>query len=128
MVTADDEVGGTVVLADNGVPDGLTGAGHTHGKGQKTQDSHSVGVTGQESLVDTDTGEVVDVTGLGQTNDRVDQDVGLALAGSADRQLTVSAVHGVAGLESDDLGPAKLVEVEADLSGGVCDRLATGPG
>lgn len=65
MVTADDEVGSTVVLADNGVPDGLTGTGHTHGKGQKTQDSHSVGVTGQESLVDTDTGEVVDVTGLG---------------------------------------------------------------
>jgi hypothetical protein len=28
-------------------------------------------------------------------------------------------VHGVTGLESDDAGPAQLVEVDAQLSGGV---------
>jgi hypothetical protein len=31
----------------------------------------------------------------------------------------VSTVHGVTGLESDDAGPAQLVEVDAQLSGGV---------
>lgn len=62
---------------------------------------------------------MVNVTGLGQTDDGVDQDIGLARASRADGQLTVSTVHGVAGLESDDAGPAQLVEVDAQLSGGV---------
>jgi hypothetical protein len=63
---------------------------------------------------------VVNVTGLGETNNGVDEDVGLARAGSADSQFTVSAVHGVSGLESDNSGPAKLVEVQTDLCGRVC--------
>jgi hypothetical protein len=119
VVTTDDEVCSTVVLADNSVPDGLAGTSHTHSKRQKSQDGHAVGVAGHEGLVDTDTGEVVNVTGLGQANDGVDEDVGLAGAGSADRQLTVSAVHGVPGLESDDLGPAKLVKVQTQFGGRV---------
>lgn len=118
VVTANDEVGSTVVLADDSVPESLTGTTHSHGEGQKSEGGHTVGVTGQESLVDTDTGEVVDVTGLGKTNDGLDEDVGLLGAGSADRQLTVSTVHGVSGLESDDLLPAELVEVSAELRGG----------
>lgn len=117
VVTANDEVGSTVVLSDNGVPESLTGTTHSHGKGQKSEGSHAVGVSGQESLVDTDTGEVVNVTGLGETDDGLDQDVGLLGAGGADRQLTVSSVHGVSGLESDDLLPAELVEVSAELRG-----------
>lgn len=121
VVTADDEVGGTVVLADHGVPQGLTGTTHAHGEGQQGQGGHAVGVAGQESLVDTDTGEVVDVAGLGQTDDGVDEDVGLLGAGGTDRQLTVSTVHGVSGLESNDLLPAELVEVGSQLRGGDCD-------
>ena len=111
VVTANNEVGGTVVLADNGVPDGLTRATHTHSQGQKTQNTHAVGVSRQKSLVNTDTGEVVDITGLGQAHNGVDQDVGAVRPGGADSQFTVSAVHGVSGLESDDSGPAELVEV-----------------
>lgn len=117
VVTANDEVGSTVVLSDNGVPEGLAGTTHSHGEGQKSESSHAVGVSGQESLVDTDTGEVVNVTGLGETNDGLDQNVGLLRAGGADRQLTMSSVHGVSGLESDDLLPAELVEVSAELRG-----------
>jgi len=62
---------------------------------------------------------VVDVTWLRKTNDWVDEDVGLTVAGSANSELTVSAVHWVSGLESDNLGPAKLVKVLTDLSWGV---------
>lgn len=119
VVTTNNEVGGTMVLPDDGVPDGLTGTTHTHGQGQETQDGHTVGVTGEESLVGTDTGEVVNVTGLGKTNNGVDQDVGLVGAGSTDSQLTVSSVHGVSGLESDNSGPAELVEVDTELCGSV---------
>lgn len=117
VVTANDEVGGTVVLADDGVPQGLTRATHAHGEGEQGQGGHAVGVTGQKSLVDADASEVIDVTGLGQADDGLDEDVGLLGAGGADRQLTVSAVHGVTGLESDDLLPAELVEVGAKLRG-----------
>lgn len=121
MVTADNEVGRTMVLADNGVPDGLTGTSHAHSQRQKSQDGHAVGVAGHQRLVDTDTGEVVNVTGLGQANNGVDENVGLASAGSADGQLTVSAVHGVPRLESNDLGPAKLVEVQTQFRGCVSE-------
>jgi hypothetical protein len=108
-----------MVLTDDGVPDGLTGTTHTHSQTEQTQNGHAVRVTGEESLVGADTGEVVNVTGLGETDDGVDQDVSLARAGRADGKLTVSTVHGVTGLESDDTGPAQLVEVDAQLRGSV---------
>jgi hypothetical protein len=61
---------------------------------------------------------MVDVTGLGQADDGLDEDVGLLGASGADRQLTVSAVHGVSGLEGNDLLPSELVKVRAELRGG----------
>ena len=119
VITTNNEVGGTVILTDDSVPDGLTGTTHTHGQTEQTQDGHAVGVTGKESLVGADTGEVVNVTGFGKTDNGVDQDIGLARAGRADSQFTVSTVHGVTSLESDNTGPAQLVEVDTQFSGGV---------
>lgn len=118
VITAHDEVGSTVVLADDGVPEGLARTTHAHGKREEGEGGHAVGVSGKEGLVDTDAGEVVDVTRLGQTNNGLDENVGLLRAGSADRQLTVSTVHRVSGLESNDLFPAELVEVSTKLRGG----------
>lgn len=120
VVTADDEVSGTVVLSDDGVPEGLAGTTHAHGQGQESESSHAVGVSGQQSLVDTDTGEVVNIAGLGETDDGLDQDIGLLGASGANRQLTVSSVHGVSGLEGHDLLPAQLVKVGAELRGSDC--------
>ena len=97
MVTTNDEVCSTVVLADDRVPDGFTRTGHAHGESEKTKDSHTVGVTWENGLVDTDTGEVVDVTGLCKTDDGVDEDVCLAGTSTTDGELTVSTVHGVPG-------------------------------
>jgi hypothetical protein len=139
VVTTDNEVGRTVVLTDDRVPDSLTGATHTHSEGQETEDCHTVGVAREKGLVGADPGEVVNVTGLGQTNDRVDEDIGLTGTCSTDGQLTVSSVHRVSvdsvshaisvsaartsqdkpGLESDNSGPAELVEVDTKLRGGV---------
>lgn len=119
VVTADDEVSRTVILADDGVPDGLAGTTHAHGEGQETEDGHAVGVAWQESLVHAHAREVVDVSGLGEADDGVDEHVGLAGARGADGQLAMGAVHGVTGLERDDAGPAQLVEVESQLGGGV---------
>lgn len=95
VVTADDEVSRTVVLADNGMPESLTGTTHTHGEREKAKDGHTVGVTGEKGLIGTDTGEVVDITGLCEANNRVDQDIGLTSTSGANGQLTVSTVHRV---------------------------------
>lgn len=62
---------------------------------------------------------MVDISGLGESDDGVDKNVGLVLAGSADGELAVSAVHGVAGLERDDATPGELVKVRAELGGGI---------
>jgi hypothetical protein len=59
---------------------------------------------------------VVNVARLGESNDGVDQDVGLLGAGGADGQFAMGAVHGVAGLESYDTLPAELVEEGSQLS------------
>lgn len=122
VVTADDEVRGAVVLADDGVPQSLTGTAHSHGQRQQGESSHAVGVSGQQSAVDADAGEVVDIARLGQADNGVDEHVGLLRTSSPDRQLTVSAVHGVSGLEGDDLLPAELVEVGSQFSGGDCTK------
>lgn len=119
MVAPDDEVGCAVVLADDGVPDSFAGPAHAHGEGEETEDGHAIGVPWEEGLVHADAGEVVNVAGLGEADDGVDEDVGLAGAGSTDGEFAVGAVHGVAGLEGDDLRPAELLEVEAELGGGV---------
>jgi len=124
VVTPDDEVGGAVVLADDGVPDSLARASHSHGQGEQAEDGHAIGVSREERLVHTHAGEVVDVAGLGETHDGVDEDVGLVGPGGANGQLPVSAVHGVSGLEGDDLGPAKLVKVKPKLGGCVYGRSA----
>lgn len=121
VITTDDKVGGAKVLSDDGVPDGFPGSSHPHGEGQEGQSGHSVGVLGHQGLVGPDSGVVVDVTGLGETDDGVDQDVGLVLTSRTDGQLSVSPVHGVTGLESDDLAPRDLFEVSPEFGRGEPD-------
>lgn len=72
-------------------------------------------------MVDADAGEVVDVAGFGEADDGVDEDVGLTGSGGADGEFAVGAVHGVAGLEGDDAGPAQFFEVDAEFGGGVAE-------
>ena len=95
VVTSNDEVSSTVVLTDNCVPESLTGSAHTHSQGKQTQDSHAIGVAGEKGLVGTDASEVVNIARLGETDNRVNQDIGLTSTSGTDSQLTVSTVHGV---------------------------------
>lgn len=124
VITSNDEVRSAVVLSDDGVPDGLAGSTHTHSKGQKAENSHAIGVSREQCLVNADAGEVVNVTRLGESDDGVDQDVSLTSTSGADSELAVGAMHRVSRLESDHLGPAKLVEVQTELGGSVCCGLA----
>jgi hypothetical protein len=57
----------------------------------------------EHGLVAAHPGEVVDVAGLGQADDGMDQQVGLRLLRGAEGQLLVRAVQRVARLERDHL-------------------------
>jgi len=49
----------------------------------------------------------------------MNEDICLTCSCSSDGQLSMSAVHGVSGLESDNPGPAKFVEVKAEFCWGI---------
>jgi len=118
VIPTDNEVSSTVVLADNGMPNSLTWTTHSHRKRQQRQNGHSVGVPGHNSLVYTDPGVVVDVSGLGKTDDWMDEDVGLVRSRCADREFTMGSVHGISRLEGDDTGPMEFRKVSSELGGG----------
>ena len=117
MIAADDEVRAAVVLADDGVPDGLARTGHAHGQVQQRQRRGLLRVLLEHVLVAAHAGVVVDIAGLGQADHRVDQQVGLALARGTEGQFLVSAMQRVARLERHDLAPAELAEAAAQFGG-----------
>jgi hypothetical protein len=120
VVTTHDEMSCSIVLADDSMPDSFAGSTHTHGQRKKTKDCHTVGISWEEGLVNTDTGEMVDVTRFRQTNNWVDKNIRLASTSGADSQLPMGSMHGVSGLEGNDLGPAELVKVKAKFCRCIC--------
>jgi hypothetical protein len=63
---------------------------------------------------------MVNVTRFRQTNNWVDKNIRLASTSGADSQLPMGSMHGVSGLEGNDLGPAELVEVKAKFCRCIC--------
>lgn len=121
VVTANDEVRHTKVLSNDGVPKSLARSTHSHGQRQESQVSRSVRVSGHQAGVHSDTRVVVDITWLGHTDNRVNQDVGLTLSSSSHSELTVSSVHWVTSLEGNDVAPSDLAEVVSQLGGSVSE-------
>ena len=115
MIAANDEVGQTVVLADDRVPQSLARATHAHGKVEKRQVRCGLRILVQHRLIAADASEVVNVARLGHADDRMDQKVRLSFLGSAEGQFLVRAVQRVAGLEGDDARPAELAEIGAQF-------------
>ena len=100
---------------------GFARAAHAHCQRQQRQHSRVRRVALQQRLIAAHPGVVIDIARLGHADDRMDQQVGLELAGGAQRQLVVSAVHGVAGLEGDDLRQPRR-RTGADLLAGQAQR------
>ena len=130
MVSADDEVAGPVVLADYGVPNGLSRPTHAHGQRQERESGGGVRVTLEYGLVAAHPGVVVHVTRLGHPDGGVDEEVGLDLASRPQGELDVGAVHGVAGLERHHPLPSELVEAGTAAAPGTagepCSRSGRG--
>jgi len=123
VIASDDEVGAPVVLPDDRVPQRLPRARHAHGEVEQAQGGRLVGVLVQDVLVAANTGEVIDVAGLGHADHRVNQQIRLHFACSPERQLLVGAVQRVAGLEGDHLAPALLPEPASQLGRRVSQQL-----
>jgi hypothetical protein len=121
VISTDDKVSRAKVLSNDGVPYGLPRSSHPHGEGQQGQSGHPVRVLGHQGLVSPDSGVVIDITGLGQTDDGVDEDVGLMLTSRTDGQLSMSSVHRVSGLEGHDLPPRDFLEMSSEFSRGEPD-------
>ena len=69
----------------------------------------------QHRLVAAHAGEVIDIAGLGQTHNRVDQQVGLRFFCRTKRQFLMRAVQRVAGLKRHNAAPAHFAEIRAQL-------------
>lgn len=119
VIPTDDEVGSSKVLPNNRVPKSLPGSSHPHSQRQQGQSSHTIRVSLDDCFVDSYSSESINISGLGKSNDGVDEDVGEVLTSSTDSQLSVSPVHGVSGLEGNDSSPGELVEVGTELVRGV---------
>ena len=121
VITTDDKVSRSKVLSNDGVPYGLSGPSHPHGKGQQGERGHPVRVLGHQRLVSPDSGVVVNITGLGQPHDGVNEHIGLMLTSRTDGQLSMSSVHRVSGLERHDFPPRNFLEMSSEFSRGVPD-------
>ena len=54
---------------------------------------------------------MVNVARFGEADDRMNQEVGLCLAGRAEREFLVRAVKRISGLEGDNAPPAQFAEI-----------------
>ncbi len=120
MIAADNKVRCAIVFADDSMPKGLSRACHAHCKRKKSKVRHAIGIFSHDRLVDTDTSVVVDVTGFGEANDGMDEDICLVLACGTDSQFTMRTVHGIARLECSNFPPCELFEVCAEFRRSVC--------
>jgi hypothetical protein len=120
MVATHNEMSCPIVLANDSMPNSFTGSTHTHGQREKTKDCHAIGVSWEQGLVNADTGEMVNVTRLRQTDNWVDKNICLTSTSGADCQLAMGSMHGVSGLESNNLGPTEFVEVKAKFCRCIC--------
>lgn len=118
VVTSHNEVGAAIVLADNGVPHGLSWSGHTHSNGQQREHSHTRGVGLNKLNVASHSRKVIDITGFGHTNNRVDEDISLGVSSGKKGQFTMRSVHGVSGLETDQAQDILTLDFGTDFIGG----------
>ena len=76
-------------------------------------------IASHDCLISPDSGVVVDIPWFGQSDHRVDEDVGSMLSSGSNGEFSVSSMHGVTSLESGDLAPGEFVKVCSELGRGV---------
>ena len=84
---------GAMIAPDNSVPYSLPRTTHSHSQTQQTKDSHTIWISGQECLVNSDAGEVIDISRLSQTDYGMNQDVCLPRPSSPYSKFSVGTMH-----------------------------------
>lgn len=75
VVTADNEVSGTEILSNDGMPHSLPWSGHAHSERQKGQVTHSIRVFLHDRFVYSDAGIMINIAGLGEADNGVNEDI-----------------------------------------------------
>lgn len=126
VVAADDHVGAAVVLTEEGVQEGLTGAGVSHIERVASLDNlvgHKVLVDEGLDTVNTDISR--DVSRLQVTDKGVDED-SITDLDSDLGEVLVGSVHGVTQLQGGDGVPSTLGELGAGLGRSLVDTSKSG--
>ena len=122
MVAAHDEVGDTVIFADQPMPDGFARAGHAHGKAEQRHGCGCGRIFVQYGLIAAHSGKVIHVARFRHADDGVDQEVGLSFLCGPESEFLMRPVQGIARLERHDAAPAHLAEIGAQFVRGVAAR------
>ena len=120
MISADNEVIGAVIAADDGMKQSFLWTCHAHC--QWEQAKHGVFlivVIINQRLVRADAGIVIDVTGLGHADHGMNDQRAFDFRRGALGEFLVDAVQGIASLESNDVVVSHLFEHFTHLSGRV---------
>ena len=73
VIAAYDEVGASVVLANDAVPDGFSRTAHAHGQRQHGKLYRAVRIFREQQLIAANPGEVIYVTRFGDSHGRMKQ-------------------------------------------------------
>ena len=115
MIATDYQVGASVVLAHNCMPDCLSRPTHTHRQLEQAECRRVLGIAAQDCLVTANPRVILHIARLGQTDHWMYQQVGLLFRRSAARQLNMGTMHRIARLECDDFIPTAFRELCAKL-------------
>ena len=118
MIAADNEMGASVVAADNRVQQNLLRPRQPHRQGQQAQ-HHAplLEIVVHERPVTPHPRVMVNVARLGHSHNRVDQEPAPDLPGRSLGELFMRSVQRVPRLERDNLAPAQRLEVLPQLLG-----------
>ncbi len=107
VVPTHDEMAAAVVFADDGVPNRFPRPAHAHGERQKRELYGVSRIFRKQRLVASDANVILDISGFRHAHRRMKKEICFHFLGCPQSQFLMSAMHGVAGLESNDPSPAE---------------------
>src|SRR6266581_8649829 len=99
MIAPDDHVRTTAVFSNNSMPNRLPRSRHAHGKRQEGKFRGATRILRQNCLKTSDAREIINVTGLGHSHCRMNQQTRFSLSTRTESQFNMGPMHRVARLK-----------------------------
>jgi hypothetical protein len=106
MVTANNEVAHPEIFSNERMPHRLTRTGHSHGQWQYSQFDARGRIMREQTPVAADTRMGVDIALFSAAHDRMQEESPVHGIHRPASQFDVRSVHGITGLERNDIAPA----------------------